>query len=88
MGGRLFDNSDLLLRHPQTRSCLAALKFERYDSLTNRTLLKIEHLRHELWEYGTLKPMSYFKIKNSIFLQISGIIFMYLVVMMQFRISE
>ncbi len=32
--------------------------------------------------------MSYFKIKNSIFLQISGIIFMYLVVMMQFRISE
>ncbi len=72
----------------RARSELERLKFRQKRLLDDRMRFKAEHLRNEFWEYGTLKPMSYFKIKNSVFLSISGVIFMYLIVMMQFRISE
>jgi len=70
------------------RSTLAALKYQQANYLSAASSAMIDHLRTEFWDHGTLKPMSCFKIKSSIFLSISGVIFMYLIVMVQFRISE
>lgn len=49
---------------------------------------KLDLLREELMHKGYLRPRLYFNVTKSTYLQIHGTILTYLIVLLQFRVSE
>lgn len=67
---------------------LIDIKIRHHKDLDDCTEIKLDCLRQQFAYKGYLRPRSYFKVTKNTFLQIHGTILTYIIVMLQFRVSE
>ena len=72
----------------ETRLTLIEERQKHFSSLTETTLLDLDLLIDRLSRKGLISPLDYFDVNNSCFLSMAGTIITYLIVLMQFKVSE
>ena len=72
----------------ETRSTLIEERQKHFLTLSDPNLIDLDLLIDRLSRRGPISPMDYFEVNNSCFLSMAGTITTYLIVLMQFKVSE